>query len=134
MQHYGRNIQQKSILFFPLLSRFSCQQNPPLATKTSALIPCLRASSAIVQSIRLPQETKKKENLSRRLQLLLLRLWKHKRTKTAVDSPKRREDETPRINDDDDDDEEKGYHLRTTATTTHDSRKRKTVSSKEEAP
>ncbi len=59
MQHYGRNIQQKSILFFPLLSRFSCQQNPPLATKTSSLIHCLRASSAIVQFVRLPQEKRK---------------------------------------------------------------------------
>jgi hypothetical protein len=108
MQHYGRYIKTKvHSFFFPLLSRFSCQQHPPLTTRTSILIPCLRASSAIVQSIRLPQGTKKKENLHWRLQLLLLRLWKHKRTKTTVDSPKRREDETPRIDDDDDDDEER---------------------------
>jgi hypothetical protein len=128
MQHYGRNIQQKPILFFPLLSRFSCQQNPPLATKTSSLIHCLRASSAIVQSV---TATRKKKIYVGDSNSLLLRLWKHKRTKTTVDSPKRRDDDTPRINDDDD--EEKGY-FRTTAATTHDSRKRKTVSSKEEAP
>jgi hypothetical protein len=80
-----------------------------------------------VQSIRLPQETKKKENLRRRLQLLLLSFGCENKNdpKTTVDSPKRREDETPRIND-----EDKGY-LRTTATTTHDGPKRKTVSSKE---
>ncbi len=132
MQHYGRYIKTKvHSFFFPLRSRFSCQQNPPLATKTSSLIPCLRASSAIVQSIRLPQGTKKKENLHWRLQLLLLRLWKHKRTKTTVDSPKRREDETPRINDDDDDEERKAtFGQRRRQDTTAENEKRSAAKKK----